>query len=87
MAKAMAVLEENTVVNMVWCSDGEPETDTLKNPEGRPVGIGDTYEDGKWFRAGVEILTPLEQAQAESAALQRQLSELDSAYTEGVNSL
>lgn len=87
MARSMALIENGTVANMLWCSDGEPESDTLKNPEGRPVGIGDTYEDGKWFREGVEILTPLEQAQAESSTLQRQLSELDSAYTEGVNSL
>lgn len=84
MAKTMAVLENGAVTNMIWCSDSRPETDTLKSPGERPVGIGDTYEDEKWFRDGVEVLTPLEQAQAEIQALNAQL---DSAYTEGVNSL
>ena len=40
----------------------------------RTVGIGDTYTDGKFYRDGVEVLTPMEQAQAEmteyKAALQ-----------------
>lgn len=79
MAKAMAVLEENTVVNMIWCSDGDPETDTLKNPEGRPVGIGDTYEDGKWFRDGAEILTPLEEAVKKNKEYEAALREIEKA--------
>lgn len=28
----------------------------------RPVGIGDTYTDGKFYHDGVEVLTPMEQA-------------------------
>lgn len=40
----------------------------------RPVDIGDTYTDGKFYRDGVEVLTPMEQDQAEiteyKAALQ-----------------
>ena len=31
----------------------------------RPVGIGDTYTNGKFYRDGVEVLTPLESAQEE----------------------
>ena len=31
----------------------------------RPVGIGDTYADGKFYRDGMEVLTPLESAQEE----------------------
>lgn len=87
MAKTMAVLENGTVINMVWCSDSQQETEVLKSPGERPVGIGDTYEDGQWYRSGVEILTPLEQARVELAALQQQLTELDAAYQEGVDSL
>ena len=87
MAKTMAVLENGVVVNILWCSDGEPETDTLIDPEDRPVGIGDTYKDGKWYRDGVEILTPLEQAQQNAKNLQDQMAELDVAYREGVNSV
>ena len=31
----------------------------------RPVGIGDTYTNGTFYRDGVEVLTPLESAQEE----------------------
>lgn len=87
MAKSMARIEARVVVNMEWCSDDTPETDTLKSPDDHPVGIGDTYTDGKFYRDGVEILTPLEAALAEAAALRQEIAELDEAYTEGVNSI
>lgn len=87
MAKTMAALENGDVVNMIWCRDGEPETDTLKNVDDRPVGIGDTYADGKFYRDDAEILTPLEEARKEAGELQGQLDSLSAAYTEGVNSV
>lgn len=34
-----------------------------------PVGIGDAYADGGFQRDGVRLLTPLEDAQAQVAAL------------------
>ena len=52
MAKSMALIENGTVANMLWCSDSEPETDILINPADRPVGIGDTYSNGKFYRGG-----------------------------------
>ena len=42
----------------------------------RPVGIGDTYTDGKFYRDGVEVLTPLEAAQAEIETYKSALTEL-----------
>ena len=42
----------------------------------RPVGIGDTYTDGKFYRDGVEVLTPMEQAQAEIETYKSALTEL-----------
>lgn len=87
MAKTMAVLKNGTVTNMIWCRDGEPETDALKSLGGRPVGIGDTYADGKFYRDDAEILTPLEEARKEAGELQGQLDSLSAAYTEGVNSV
>lgn len=42
----------------------------------RPVGMGDTYTEGKFYRDGVEVLTPLEQAQAEMAEYKAALHEL-----------
>lgn len=41
----------------------------------RPVGIGDTYADGKFYRDGVEVLTELEEANNEIDSLTQQLGE------------
>ena len=36
----------------------------------RPVGIGDTYQDGKFYRGGQEVLTAKEEIEQYKAALQ-----------------
>lgn len=41
----------------------------------RPVGIGDTYADGKFYRNGKEVLTALEEANNEIDSLIQQLGE------------
>ena len=51
----------------------------------RPVGIGDTYTDGKFYRDGVEVLTPMEQAQAEIDAYKAALNELGVETEETIN--
>ena len=35
----------------------------------RPVGIGDTYQDGKFYRGGQEVLTAQEEIERYKAAL------------------
>lgn len=67
MAKNMARIEAGTVVNLEWCSDRETETEGLINIGDKPVATGDTYSDGKFYRDGAEVLSPLEEAQAELA--------------------
>lgn len=79
MAKTMAVLGDGKIINMIWCRDSQPETETLKSPGERPVGIGDTYADGKWYREGMEILTPLEDAQKKNAEYEAALREIEAA--------
>lgn len=79
MAKSMALIENSTIVNMLWCSDSEPETESLINPADRPVAIGDTYSNGKFYRDGVEILTPLEEALKKNAEYEDALSEIETA--------
>lgn len=85
MAKSMALIENGTVTNMLWCSDSEPETVSLINPADRPVGIGDTYSNGKFYRDGVEILTKLEEAQKKNAEYESALAEIEAALGLGVN--
>ena len=83
MAKSMASVTNGIVTNIIWCSDSEQETDTLKSPADRPVAIGDTYSGGKFYRGGVEILTPLEEAQKQITEYEAALSEIEVAL--GVN--
>ena len=79
MAKSMALIGNGVVVNVLWCSDREPETDALIDTADRPVGIGDTYTDGKFYRDGAEILTPLAEALKQNAAYEAALSEIEAA--------
>lgn len=79
MAKNMARIDRGVVSNILWCSDNEPETEALKDIGDRPVGIGDTYADGKWYRDGVEILTPMEAALAEVERLRAENADMKSA--------
>lgn len=65
MEKNMARIVDGIVVNVEWFSSETVETENLKNMEDRPVEIGDTYQDGKFYRDGMEVLTPLEAAVAE----------------------
>ena len=68
MAKSMARIENNIVINMEWYSDKMTETDTLKNIDDRPVEIGDTYFDGIFYRDGEKVKNTAEQlAEAETA--------------------
>ena len=71
MAKNMARLADDGVVNLEWCSDSEPETAELREYEGYAIRIGDSWEDGKWMRDGAAVLTEAEiatQVAAEEAA-------------------
>ena len=72
MAKSMALVDNGVVVNILWCSDRESETETLIDTADRPAAIGDSYECGKFYRNGEEVLTPLEEArkQLEEMALE-----------------
>ncbi len=79
MAKTMALIKNGTVANMLWCSDSEAEADILLDPADRPVAIGDTYSNGKFYRDGVEILTPLEEALKKNAEYEAALSEIETA--------
>lgn len=67
MAKSMALIDNGIVVNMLWCSDNAQPTDSLIDISDRPVGIGDTYSGGKFYRDGAEVLTELEALKAELA--------------------
>lgn len=79
MAKSMAVVNDGVVSNIIWCANNTPQSDTWVNCDDRPVAIGDTYIDGKFYRGDVEVLTPLEEAQKQNAEYEAALSEIEAA--------
>ena len=69
MAKNMALLENGVVTNLLWCSDGEPETQVLIDCGELGVAIGDSYRSGKFYREGQEVLSETQRLLAENAQL------------------
>ena len=69
MAKNMALLENGVVTNLLWCSDGEPETQVLIDCGELGVAIGDSYRIGKFYREGQEVLSETQRLLAENAQL------------------
>lgn len=84
MAKSMASIANGVVSNILWCADREPETDSLIDTADRPVAIGDSYESGKFYRNGEEVLTPLQEALKKNAEYEAALSEIEKALGVGV---
>lgn len=72
-----AIVTGGIVTNVIALNDrNASDFPTAVKLGDRPVGIGDTYTDGKFYRDGVEVLTPMEQAQAEIAEYKAALHEL-----------
>ena len=72
-----AIVTDGIVTNIIALNDrNASDFSTAVKLGDRPVGIGDTYTDGKFYRDGVEVLTPMEQAQAEIDAYKAALNEL-----------
>ena len=72
-----ALIDNGIVSNVIVLNDrNASDFPTAVKLGDRPVGIGDTYTDGKFYRDGVEVLTPMEQAQAEIDAYKADLNEL-----------
>lgn len=72
-----AIVTDGIVTNVIVLNDRNASDFPAAVKLGdRPVGIGDTYTDGKFYRDGVEVLTPLEAAQAEIETYKAALNEL-----------
>lgn len=72
-----ALVEDGVVVNIIWlAAENEHEFPGAVRLGDRPVAVGDTYDEEKFYHAGAEVLTPLEAAQAEAAAYKAALETL-----------
>lgn len=81
-----ALIENGVITNVIYLSSANAyEFPNAVNIDQYPVGIGDTYVDGKFYHDGVEVLTYTEYR--DQIAQARLLEEMDEAYREGVNSV
>lgn len=72
-----ALIENGVVTNIIALNDRDASDfpDAVRLGD-LPVCIGDTYTDEKFYRDGVEVLTPMEQSQAEMTEYKAALNEL-----------
>ena len=80
-----ALIENGIVTNIIWLyeTNADEFPNAVKLGE-RQVEIGDTYEDGKFFREGTEVLTA-EEAAVQAAALYAEALETLGVETEEVS--
>lgn len=72
-----AMVTEGKVTNIIEMDKRSEQHFTSAVYTGdRPVGIGDTYTNGKFYRDGKEVLTALEEANNEIDSLTQQLGEV-----------
>ena len=72
-----ALIENGIITNVIWLHPGN--ADEFPNAvalEDIPAGIGDTYEDGVFYRNGERVLTASERMQSEMDDMKAALSEL-----------
>ena len=63
-----AIVTDSTVINVIELRPSVTWAGAVALGE-RPVGIGDTYQDGKFYRGGQEVLTSQEEIAQSKAAL------------------
>ena len=77
MNNRYALVEDGIVTNIISLdSRNASDFPNAVKTNDRPVAIGDTYADGKFYRDGNEVLTPLESAQLESETYKTALQTL-----------
>ena len=80
-----ALIENGIVTNIIWLyeTNADEFPNAVKLGE-RQVEIGDSYENGKFFREGTEVLTA-EEAAVQAAALYAEALETLGVETEEVS--
>lgn len=70
-----ALIENGAVTNLIWLHPMNAQDFPAAVPLGDlPVAIGDTYDGTDFYRDGVKVLLPAEQAAEESADMRAALA-------------
>lgn len=69
-----ALIENGVVTNIIWLYSANAEDFPSAMPCGDvPAAIGDTWDGEHFYRAGEQVLAPLEQAQKDAEDMQAAL--------------
>lgn len=72
-----AIVENGTVMNIIWLYPGNAEDFQSAVPCGDvPVAIGDTYDGHDFYREGARVLSPVEQARKDAEDMEAALEVL-----------
>lgn len=81
-----ALIDNGVVKNIISLNpENAHEFPNAVNIDDCPAQIGDTYEDGRFYREGIDVLV-YEEYLAEMYQ-QAMLTQMEAAYREGVNSV
>lgn len=73
-----ALVQGGVVTNIIWLDPNNADDFPAAVPISEvSAGIGDTYADAAFWRDGIRLLTPLEAAEANVAALDAAVLELE----------
>ena len=73
-----AIVTEGVVTNIISLMDGNAsDFPNAIRVVDRPVAIGDNYENGKFYRNGIEVLSKLEEANATAESLAERVVDLE----------
>lgn len=73
-----ALIENDIVTNLIWLHPmNAEEFPNAVSIENLPVAIGDTYEDGKFYRDGVEVTVEVHENQSEQDFVDKLIAEVN----------
>ena len=73
-----ALIENNIVTNLIWLHPmNAEEFPNAVSIENLPVMIGDTYEDGKFYHDGVEVIAHVQVNHSEQEFIDKLIAEVN----------
>jgi len=78
-----AYIEDGAVTNLIWLyPHNESDFPNAVRTEDLSIHVGDTYEDGSFYRDGEKVISDLERAQSKLAEMESTVSDMTAALAE-----